>query len=93
MSDLIESITSVAQACPPQFKANLFHALSSLVGAAVDVPVAYLQGKAKGLRDDAAGRSLVSKAAAETAAARIGVDPMPDLLSTDSPEIQRDSWA
>lgn len=75
MSDLLDAITSAAAAVPQQVKANIFQAFGRLLGAAVGVPVAYLEGKAQGFHDDTAARSIVSKAAAEAAAARIKEDP------------------
>lgn len=75
MTDLVEAITSAAAAVPDRVKSNIFQAMGRLIGAAVEVPAAYLEGKAQGFRDDAAGRTLVSKAAAEAAAARIREDP------------------
>lgn len=71
----IETALAVADALPQNVKTSFASAVARLVTGAAEVPAAWLEGKAQQIRDDAAGRSMVSKAAAQAAVARLNADP------------------
>jgi hypothetical protein len=59
---------------PPVVKRNLWKAIGGLIAGVFDIPAAWLESKAQGIRDDIAGRSLVAGAAAKAAATQFGAD-------------------
>jgi hypothetical protein len=60
---------------PPIIKKSLFKALGALITGLVDVPVAWLEGKATAIRDETKARSNVLAAGGEAAAREFGSDP------------------
>jgi hypothetical protein len=78
MSDPTETVAlavQVANNLPPGVSQNLGASLSALLGAAVDVPVAWLEGKAKAIRAKADAEVNVVRALGHKAAELLPADP------------------
>lgn len=72
LAEMISGIDNIP--LPPVIKKSLWQALSTLITGVVDVPGAWLEGKAQVIRAEAAGRSLLTIESAKAAAKRFSSD-------------------
>lgn len=68
-------VATAVDSLPPVIKANLYTSIGNLISSAVDVPVAWLEGKAKRLRAVTAADIESIAAAGKASAVRLAMDP------------------